>query len=82
MYVTSGMMREKSSADAARLWSKGVEHANKLTMGTILYTLFEKHGRDHVLSQLKLNSIESQLAVMRERLKMLRHKPPYHGLEG
>ena len=73
VYVTSGMMRQKSAEDAARLWSKGVQHhSRQLTMGTIFYVLFQQHGKDNVLSQLKLNSIESQLEMMRERLSILR----------
>jgi hypothetical protein len=79
--VTSGMMREKSVDDAKLIWSKGIEHTNKLTMGTILYTLFAHYGKELVLSQLKLQKIEGQLAVIRQRLAHIQQPRQHNSME-
>lgn len=71
IYVTSGMMNKKSAEDAKRVWLKGIKHTNKLTMGTILYTLFAYYGKEQVLSQIKLHTIEEQLTKMRQSLAHL-----------
>ena len=44
-YVTAGMMRAKTAADAAKVWNDG-QNGGKVTMGSVIHLLREKHGKD------------------------------------
>ena len=51
-YVTAGMMRQKSAADAAAVWTDG---GAGCTLGTVIHLLKEKHGEHCLKDQVKLS---------------------------
>lgn len=47
-YVTTGMMNQKSSSDAATIWKDGLKSSSgrKITMGTVIHFIKEHYGND------------------------------------
>lgn len=45
-YVTAGMMSQKTSDDATKVWSSGGQAGKPVTMGSVVFLLHERHGRD------------------------------------
>jgi hypothetical protein len=45
-YVTTGMMNQKSAADAARVWNSSSPVGKPITMGSVIHFLKERHGKD------------------------------------
>lgn len=73
-YVTQGMMRQKTSEDARRLWADGKTQENGVTMGTVIHLLKQRHGVDclkltdeEAIDQLS-NKIENGMKQLKERL--------------
>lgn len=50
-YVTAGMMRLKTPEAAAELWKQGKKIPNGTSMGSVIYLLQERHGKDCLRDQ-------------------------------
>ena len=45
-YITAGMMRQKTPEKAAEIWNDGKQISGGVSMGTVIYLLKERHGKD------------------------------------
>jgi len=45
-YATTGMMSQKTPADAAKVWTAGGQVSKPVTMGSVIHLLRERHGKD------------------------------------
>lgn len=45
-YVTTGMMSQKTAADAAKVWMDGGQVSKPVTMGSVIHFIKERHGAD------------------------------------
>jgi len=45
-YVTTGMMSQKTPADAASVWTHGGQVSRPVTMGSVIHLIRERHGAD------------------------------------
>jgi len=45
-YITTGMMSQKTAADAARVWMDGGQVSRPVTMGSVIHFIKERHGAD------------------------------------
>lgn len=64
-YVTTGMMSQKTPADAAKVWSAGGQVGKPVTMGSVIHLIKERHGAD----ALKDNSPQTGNSAARQFMK-------------
>lgn len=66
-YVTAGMMKQKSPADAAKIWNAGQADGD-VTMGSVIYLLKQHHGQDCLGVTTKLSKQELDLLKLKQKI--------------
>ena len=68
-YVTAGMMRQKTSADAEIVWNDGKIIESGCSLGTVIHLLRERHGPDclKITADDELEQLARQILMKRKR---------------
>lgn len=74
-WITQGMMREKTAADARQVWQDGGRQSGpRVTMGTVIHLLRERHGADclrdtRTREQRRVAEISERLAKKYDKIR-------------
>jgi len=78
-YVTTGMMSKKTPEQAREVWAAGRANG-KITMGTVIWFLKQRHGADclRVTHTDALTAYETELAELDELEQMIKQRKKIH----